>query len=542
MDQKPIIAASENTNTSPASTVHAGVGRHAFLVAAGIFLSRIAGLLRERAIAYFLGNQTIAADALRGALRIPNILQNLFGEGTLSASFIPIYARLISRKEDEEAGRVAGAILSILALLVAALVLIGVLAAPWVVDVILRGFKGETRELTIRLVRILFPGVGLLVMSAWCLGILNSHRRFFLSYSSSVVWNAAIIAALLAFRHNGMTQLAVYAAWGSVAGSALQVGMQLPVVLRLAPKLPLGFAVANENVRTVVSNFVPVFISRGVNQVSAFVDQFLASYLPTGAVSGLSVAQALYMLPVSLFGMSISAAELPAMSSALGTEEQVAATLRERISASTKRIGFFVVPSAVAFIALGDVIVAALYQTGKFTHSDSVHVWAILAGSGVGLVASTIGRLYSSAYYALRDTRTPVRFAIIRVILTTVLGYLCALPLPRLLGIDPLWGTAGLTASAGFAGWVEFLLLRRSMNARIGRSEFPASYFTLLWLAAVIAAAVSWAVKLGLHPHQPQIAAVLILIPYGVVYLACTELFGVEQARALVRRVLPKRN
>src|SRR5947209_10871745 len=223
MDQKPTEAAPDNTKAAPALSAQAGVGRHAFLVAAGIFLSRIAGLVRERAIAYFLGNQTIAADALRGALRIPNILQNLFGEGTLSASFIPVYAKLVSQKEDEEAGRVAGAVLSILALLMAVLVLLGVLAAPWVVDVILRGFKGETRELTIRLVRILFPGVGLLVMSAWCLGVLNSHRRFFLSYVSSVVWNGAIIVAVLLIRHADMSQLAVWAAWGSVVGSGLQV-------------------------------------------------------------------------------------------------------------------------------------------------------------------------------------------------------------------------------------------------------------------------------------------------------------------------------
>ena len=198
------------------------------------------------------------------------------------------------------------------------------------------------------------------------------------------------------------------------------------MVFSLAPKLRLVFSAANENVRTVVRNFVPVFISRGVSQVSGYVDQILASYLPTSAVSSLSVAQALYMLPVSLFGMSISAAELPAMSSALGTDEQVAATLRQRIAASTRRVGFFVVPSAVGFIALGDVITAAIYQTGKFTHGDSVRVWGILAGSGIGLVASTVGRLYSSAYYALRDTRTPVRFAILRVTLTTVLGYLAA--------------------------------------------------------------------------------------------------------------------
>jgi putative peptidoglycan lipid II flippase len=518
----------------------AGVGRHAFLVAAGIFLSRIAGLVRERVIAYFLGNQTVAADALRGALRIPNILQNLFGEGVLSASFIPVYARLLAEDKKDESGRVAGAIAALLAVVVAVLVLLGVLASPLVVDLILRGFKGETRALTIRLVRILFPGVGLLVMSAWCLGILNSHRRFFLAYVSSVVWNFAIIGSLVLFGHGDMETLAVHAAWGSVVGSALQVAMQLPVVLKLAPRLPLAFAVANENVRTVVRNFVPIFFSRGVNQISAFVDQFIASYLPQGAVSGLSVAQALYTLPVSLFGMSISAAELPAMSSALGSSEEVGATLRQRIASSTRRIGFFVVPSAVGFIALGDVITAAIYQTGKFTHADTMRVWAILAGSGVGLVASTVSRLYSSAYYALRDTRTPLRFAIVRVILTSVLGVLAAIPLPRLLGIDASWGVAGLTASAGFAGWVEFLLLRRGMNQKIGHGDFPTSFFVRLWLAAVIGAAVAWGIKLTLHPQQPQMAALLILVPYGAVYLASTMLLGVEQAGALVRRLLKR--
>jgi putative peptidoglycan lipid II flippase len=230
------------------------------------------------------------------------------------------------------------------------------------------------------------------------------------------------------------------------------------------------------------------------------------------------------------------------MSSTLGTSEQVAETLRKRIAASTKRVGFFVVPSALGFIALGDVITAAIYQTGKFHHADAVYVWGILAGSGVGLVASTVGRLYSSAYYALRDTRTPVRFAIVRVILTTVLGYLFSKPLPLLLHVDPRWGAAGLTASAGMAGWVEFTLLRRGMNLKIGRTEFPGSYFTRLWISAVIAAAVAWGAKIALHPQQPQIAAAVILIPYGVVYLACTAMFGVEQAGGLVRRLLRRKD
>jgi putative peptidoglycan lipid II flippase len=524
------------TSTRPEG--HAGVGRHALLVAAGIFLSRITGLVRDRIFAHYFGI-TYVADAFKAALRIPNMLQNLFGEGVLSASFIPVYAKLLAQKDREEAGRVAGAVFSLLALITSVLVLLGVLATPYIIDVIAFGFKGETRRLAIQLVRILFPGVGLLVMSAWCLGILNSHGKFFLSYVSPVIVNATFITVMLALgRRADMSHLAVYTAWGSVVGSGLQFLVQIPMVLRLAPELRIFFSSITENVRVVIRNFVPVFFSRGVLQLSAYIDGLLASLLPVGGVSALANAQALYLLPVSLFGMSVSAAELPAMSSAVGTDEQIATTLRQRIAASTKRVGFFVVPSAVGFIALGDVITATIYQTGKFSHGDAVKVWTILAGSGVGLVASTVGRLYSSAYYALRDTRTPVNFAIVRVILTTVLGYFCSRPLPKLLGVDPFWGAAGLTASAGFAAWVEFTLLRRGMNLKIGRSEFPASYFVRLWLAAIIGATVAWGVKLVLPPLKPWIAGGLILVPYGAVYLGCTALMGIEQAGGLVRRVL----
>lgn len=532
--------------TSPAKQPPAAppsIGKSAFLVASAILLSRISGLLRGRILAHFFGISYIA-DAFGAALRIPNILQNLFGEGVLSASFIPVYAKLVAQGEKDESGRVAGAVFSILALITSILVLAGVLATPWLIALIAPGFRGETRRLTIQLVRIFFPGVGLLVLSAWCLGILNSHRKFFLSYASPVVWNAAIIAALIVFgRRTGLSQLAVVAAWASVVGSGLQFLVQLPLVLRLAPGIRFFFGSLSDNVRAVVRSFVPVFIARGVVQLSAYVDAFLASFLPTGAVAALLNAQTLYLLPVSLFGMSISVAELPAMSSALGTDEDISASLRQRISASTRRIGFFVVPSAVAFFALGDVIAGAIYQTGMFTHADTNYVWAILAGSAVGLVASTVGRLYSSAYYALRDTRTPLRFAVVRVALTIALGCLCVLPLgspllPRLLGIEPRWGAAGLTASAGFAAWVELLLLRRGMTRRIGRMELPVAYFARLWASAGISAALAWGIKLAAHPRDPIVSAALILIPYGVAYLALTAMMGIDQAGTLARRLM----
>ena len=408
-------------DSAPAATP-AGTRRHAFLIGAGILLSRVAGLVRDRVFAHYFGNSD-AADAFRAAFRIPNLLQNLFGEGVLSASFIPVYARLLAGKKDDEARKTAGAVAALLMLSTTLLVLLGVLGTPWLIYVIAAGFHGEKRDLTILLVRILFPGAGLLVASAWCLGVLNSHRKFFLSYTAPVLWNFAMIAGMIGFgRGASQNSHVVTTAWASVAGSLLQVGVQLPMVLKLLGGLKLSLGRASEHVQTVVRNFVPVFISRGVVQISAYVDAFIASWLPTGAVAALSYAQTLYTLPVSLFGMSVSAAELPMMSGALGAAEEVAGILRTRLNAGLRQITFLVVPSVAGFLLLGDVIVAAIYQSGKFTHTDTTYVWGILAGSTVGLLASTLGRLYSSTFYALRDTRTPLRFAIARVALTTVLG------------------------------------------------------------------------------------------------------------------------
>jgi putative peptidoglycan lipid II flippase len=515
-------------------------GRSAVFVAAGILVSRLAGLVRTRFFAHYFG-LSAEGDAFAAGFRIPNFLQNLFGEGALSASFIPVYASLLAREDRREADRVAGAVASILALLVSGLVLLGVLATPLLIDAIAPGFTGAKRELTIQIVRILFPGAGLLVLSAWCLGVLNSHHRFLLSYAAPVMWNAAMIATMIIYGRAALPDLALKLAWGSVAGSALQFAVQVPVVLRIAPDLKLIFDTASEHVRTVIRNFVPVFISRGVVQVSAYIDSLIASLLPTGAVVGLTNAQLLYTLPVSLFGISVSAAELPAMAGTLGADPAGATKLRQRLNSGLRQIAFFVVPSAMAFIALGDVVAAALLQTGRFTHSDALYVWGILAGSGVGLLASTLGRLYSSTYYALRDTRTPLRYALVRVALTTVLGYLFAIPLPRALGMNTVWGAAGLTASAGIAGWVEMLMLRRTLNSRIGHTGLPFDYIVKLWGAAVAGGIVAWLLKLTLPPMHPAMAAVIILGPYGLVFLGTTFLLRVSEASTVVSRLLRRR-
>ncbi|HWQ52083.1 MAG TPA: murein biosynthesis integral membrane protein MurJ [Bryobacteraceae bacterium] len=512
-------------------------GSGALLVATGILLSRLMGLVRLRVFAHFFGLHSDAADAFNAAFRIPNFLQNLFGEGVLSASFIPVYAGLLARGDEREAGRVAGAVIAILSLATSLLVLAGVAATPLLVHAIAPGFEGPKRELTIGIVRIMFPGAGLLVLSAWCLGILNSHRRFLLSYTAPVIWNVAMIVTLVAFgRGADLSFLATALAWGSVVGSGLMFAVQVPWVLRLVSCLRVRLDMHSGHVRVVLRSFVPVFIGRGVVQISAYIDVLLASPLPTGAVTGLFNAQLIYMLPVSLFGMAVSAAELPAMSRATGDADEVAAYLRQRLNGGLRQIAFFIVPSAMAFLALGDVVSAALLQTGRFTYGDSLYVWGILAGSAVGLFAATEGRLYASVFYSLRDTRTPLKYAVVHVVLATALGYVAAVHLPGWVGMAPRWGVAGLTISASIAAWVEFLLLRQRLNSRIGPTGLPLSYMAKLWTAAGAGAAAAWAVRLAIGTQHPLVWAAAILSPYGLVYFGTVFLFRLPEGRALLAR------
>ncbi|MBK9321682.1 MAG: murein biosynthesis integral membrane protein MurJ [Bdellovibrionaceae bacterium] len=512
--------------------------KHAFLVGLGIFLSRITGLVRERVFAHYFGNSD-AGDAFKAALKIPNFLQNLFGEGVLSASFIPVYAKLLAEKHDEEAAKVASVVASLLFVVTSVLVVAGVFFTPILIPLIAPGFSGEKRELTIRIVQILFPGTGFLVMSAWCLGVLNSHKKFFLSYVAPVVWNFSIIGALLiGGNYQGQSELAMTASYGLVVGSFLQFMIQLPFALKLAKKIKPSLDTKLKAVKTVVRNFVPVVISRGVVQISAYIDNILASLLPTGAVSALAYAQTLYLLPVSLFGMSVSVAELPAMSQAKGTEQEVYLYLRQRLDRGLAQVAFFIVPSVIGFLFFGDLIVAAIFQTGQFDKANTLYVWSVLSGATIGLLPSTLGRLYSSAFFSLRDTRTPLRFAIVRVLCATGFGILGAFYFPEWLGIDTKWGTMNLAVAGGIAGWIEFIMLRRAFNIRVGATGLYMKSHSMLWFCALTSAAVALGVKSLLKEDGLVIVrSGVVLVIYGALYFFLGAACKIEQSQAMIKKL-----
>ncbi len=513
----------------------------ALAVSAGIFLSRIAGLVRERVINHYLG-QSAAAAAFRAAMRIPNLLQNLLGEGVLSASFIPVYVKLRAEGNHEAAAKVARVIGTLLALVASSIALIGVFAADPLVATLIPGVEESTRELTVQLVRIMFPGTALLVMSAWCLGVLNSHKKFFLSYASPVLWNVALIGAGVAAgaRLTGDADIVRWLAWGAVIGSAAQFLIQLPTVIALLKGVTPSLDTKTEGVGATLRTFVPVLIGRGSVQISAYIDQIVASYLGETIIAAMANAQTLYLLPVSLFGMAISAAELPAMSGGVGDDDTRAKHLQDRLKGSLRKVVFLVVPSAIAFVAIGGAIVMLLFQSGRFGAHDTDLVWGILAGSAIGLVPSTVGRLLGSALYALQLPR-PVLFAsLTRIVLGTSAGFAIALPLRDAFGYSAGVAAFGLTAASGVAGWIELAILRSALAARIGSPPIPWKLVGGTLVAAALAGGAGYgtivvAGRLGLSPWLGAIGAIGV---FGVVYLGAMMGAKVPETRAITRRFL----
>jgi len=475
----------------PEHDAAARLARASNAVGAGILLSRVAGLLREKLLAFHLGTG-LAAEAFRAALRIPNLLQNLLGDGVLTGAFVPTYARMVRDGREEAAGRLAGAVASLLVLVTGALVVVGVLLAEPITRILTPGFPAGSpkADLTVTLVRVLTPSLGFLVLSAWCLGVLNAHRRFFRAYVAPVLWNAAIIIALSVAVALGRDQqdLAVAVALGALIGALVQFLSQLPAVVRSVRGLRFGLKGEVPGLRDVLRASVGVILGRGVVQLSAYVDLAVASLLAAGAVAALGYAQVLYLLPVSLFGMSVAAASLPDLAT---RSSGMSAVFHADIERGLRRIAAFVLPTTVTYLALGPSVVAILFGGGAFGEAETRQVGVVLGAYAVGLLATTQSRLLQSPLYGLDDTRTPARIAALRVAVATAVGVGLMLVLDAY-RLDPTGivevgtpgrldvaargsldslhrlGAAGLALGASVGAWVEWILLRRAVARRTG--------------------------------------------------------------------------
>lgn len=560
-EASPATSSSAASRKSKASTI-----------AGGILTSRVVGLMREQVLAYFLGVSAYM-DVYQAAIKVPNLLQNLLGEGTLSASFIPIYSRMIEEGREEEAGRFAGAVFGLLLALVAVATILGVVLARPLTMLVAGGFllddgaaSGAAAidrfELTMQAIRITFPATALLVLAAWALGVLNSHRRFFLPYFAPVLFNVSIIAALgaAAYAYGGDLRLPAGstafpgplqydllwgALYGTLAGGLLQFLVQLPLVTRVTKGLRFSLSTRVAGVREALRAFGPVVLGRGVYQISAYLDNLLGTLLKVGALSALRYSTLLYTLPVSLFGLSIAASELPELSR---LRSDAVRTFLRRMDRSMSQMLFLIIPTSVGYLGLGYLIVGAVFQRGQFGVSDTWLVYLLLCAYSIGLLATSAARLLQNAFYALGDTRTPAKIAVLRLGAST----LVALPVMFLLDdfrLEDLVGYAagpqtlhlgalGLAFGSATGAWVELWRLLEALRDR----KIP---FTMPWkrvaqmiglaTAALAVAALVW----YLLPGWPLLVNALLVVGcYGVAYLAIAWQLGFSEINAWLGRYL----
>lgn len=534
-----------------------GAGR----VAGGILSSRITGFVRERVIGFFFGVGA-HADVFRAAIRIPNILQNLLGEGTISAAFIPIYSRFLDEERHEDAGRFAGAILGLLIAVAFSLAALGMLFAGPIVSLIVPDWVNDEAlvasgelpfdrfALTVEAIRYIFPMTAVLVLAAWALGILNSHRKFFIPYVAPVLWNVAIIGGFFVgaayiggeslleivpgeLAMDTLSSTVLAGCIGALVGGVFQFGVQLPGVIRSMRSFDFSLDLDAPGVRQSIRAFGPVVAGRGIYQLSAYLDTALASFLATGAISSLVYAQTFYMLPISLFGGAVAAAELPELSR---VGESNLDRFLNRTRDSARQMFFLIAPTVIGYLAFGFLLVGALYQTGQFNEQDTWLVYFVLGAYAIGIIATSLSRLLQNVFYALDDTKTPAMIAAVRVatsaaVAVPVMFWLDTYSVEEVTGISfpdsTLYlGAVGLALGSAIGAWVEVLTLRVRLRKRLGVLDLPfrrLALFVGLSIAALLPAGAVWWLLPGWGPILLTLA---VVGSFALAYLGVSALAG----------------
>jgi putative peptidoglycan lipid II flippase len=470
-------------------------GRATLVVMLGIGVSRVFGLVREQVVAFYFG-RAATYSAFVAAYKIPNFVRVLLGEGDLSASFIPVLAERMRAADSEEARRLARSVLGLVLFVVGVVTIVGMVTAPLLAWVVAPGFDPELRALVARLIVILFPTSVFMVAGAWCMGVLHTHGRFFWPNMAPLFWSIVSAGALIAFVGRTPWDPIWILAWGVVAGSAVQLAVQLPATLTVLGTLAPRGGWGDPGVRRVVALFLPMLVGTGVAQISTLVDVQIATFLGNEGVATLAYAQRLYTLPLSLFGVAITQVALPTFAHQAVAEGAAGAAapvgvvpgrIGEELGRSWRRMAYFVLPSSLGLAAFGRPAVSLLFEHGAFDAGDTTAVTWVLAAYAAGLLAYASTRLFATAFYALQDTRTPVRVALV------------ALAANVLLGVALAWrlGTPGIALATALASTLNGAILARRLRRRLGGLFAPG-----IWASArsmALAAAVAGLV--GILPY-----------------------------------------
>jgi len=465
------------------------------LVSAATAFSRVLGLIREQIMAYYFG-ASLATDAFVAAFRIPNLLRDMFAEGALSAAFVPVFKEKLVNEAEDEAFSLARTVITAILTFVGAIVLLGIVATPVIVFISAKGFTSDPVkfDLTISLTRIMFAYLLLVSLSAMIMGMLNSFGRFGIPAFSPVLFNLGIIVTVIGFQ--SFFEVPIYAmAIGVLVGGLGQLLIQVPPLLRLGFRFRLRFNFLDPALKRVLKLFWPMVAGMSAGRVNILVSTLLASFLVEGSISYLSYAFRLMHFPLGVFAVALGTVALPSASEVAAKNDMKA--LGKTFSESINLNMFLVIPSAVFLALIGQDMVALIYQWGKFSDVDTANTARALWHYSYGLIGFAAVRVTVPFYYALKDSKLPMRVSIVTVALNLVLYY----PLIK------LWSFAGLAAATSIAGLVNFGLLlyflpSRNVTVRFGHLLLNT---VRIVLAAVAAVALARFVPIDLSVGQTEV-------------------------------------
>jgi putative peptidoglycan lipid II flippase len=457
---------------------NARVARAAGVVGLATMLSRIFGFIRDMVVAAFFG-AGFATDAFFVAFRIPNLLRRLFAEGSLTISFVPVFTEYLKTRSRKEALELANVSFTVLSIILVIVSITGVLLSPLIVSVMAPGFvkTPDKYELTVFLTRIMFPYIFFISLVALCMGILNSLRHFASPALSPVILNIAMILAAL-FLRDFFKEPVLALAVGVLIGGLLQLLFQLPFMNRLGVRLRPDLNFSHPGVKRIGILMLPAVFGAAVYQINIFISTLLASFLPEGSVSYLYYADRLVELPLGVFAIAIGTAALPSFAEQ-ATKGEIG-EMKKTIAFSLRLMLFITIPAMIALIALRVPIISVLFERGEFDLRSTILTAQALLYYAVGLWAFSTIRVIVAAFYALQDTKTPVRIAIVALIVNTILSIILMFPLKH----------GGLALATSIASAVNVVTLSAILARRIGR--FLDREFQMSVLKAFVASFIMW--------------------------------------------------
>ncbi len=513
------------------------ITKAASIIGAGTLLSRILGFLRDMVIAHFFG-AGLAADAFFVAFRIPNLWRRLVGEGSLTISFIPVYTEYLTRHSEEESRELTDIAFTIAGMILFILTILGILFSPILIQIIAPGFSRipEKFQLTVTLNQIIFPYLFFMGLFALSMGILNSLRHFFAPAIAPIFLNISIIVSVFLFFHTFEVPVMTLAL-GVLAGGVIQFLFQIPFLWKKGIRFHFNLNFRHPAIKRIGSLMVPGLIGTAVYQLNVFIDTIFASFLPSGSVSYLFFADRLMEFPLGIFAIAIGMASLPSLSSLASqgkTEE-----LKETLSFSLRLVSLISIPAMVGLIALKTPIINLLFQRGKFDFTATVMTAKALFYYSIGLWAIAGSRTIVPAFYALQDTWTPLKVALICLGANVIFNAIFIYPLKH----------AGLALATSLSSILNLILLTRKLGPHIGRMEIKKnvkSLLTILFCSLPMGIVAYLVCSLGNWNTTENVGGKIILLMIGiltglVVYLLSSYWTKNEEMIFLLRMLRKKR-